>query len=97
MDLLFCLRDILSEFRHLFNQQSFALFQAFIFGLIANKGTSGTLTELYQCSGSQTRYWSFRSSSPGGNGTRMLSPQFSSNAFKAFFRIGFTSMMRPRH
>ena len=53
MDLLFCLRDILSEFRHLFNQQSFALFQAFIFGLIANKGTSGTLTELYQCSGSQ--------------------------------------------
>ena len=59
MDLLFCLRDILSEFRHLFNQQSFALFQAFIFGLIANKGTPGTLTSLYQCSGSQTRYWSF--------------------------------------
>ena len=59
MDLLFCLRDILSEFRHLFNQQSFALFQAFIFGLIANKGTPGTLTSLYQCSGSKTRYWSF--------------------------------------
>ena len=58
MDLLLCLSDILSDFRHLFNQQNFALFQTFIFGFIANKGT-GTLTELYQCSGSKTRYWSF--------------------------------------
>ena len=58
MDLLFCLGDILSDFRHLFNQQNFALFEAFIFGFIANRGT-GTLTELYQCSASETRYWSF--------------------------------------
>ena len=58
MDLLFCLRDILSDFRHLFNQQNFALFQAFIFGFIANSNR-GTLTDLYQSSGSQTKYWSF--------------------------------------
>ena len=58
MDLLFCLGDILSDFRHLFNQQNFALFQAFIFGFIANRG-NGTLTELYQSSASQTQYWSF--------------------------------------
>ena len=58
MNLLFCLGDILSDFRHLFNQLNFALFQAFIFGFIANRGR-GSLTELYQCSGSQTRYWSF--------------------------------------
>ena len=58
MDLLFCLRDILSDFRHLFNQQNFALFEAFIFGFIANSGR-GTLTELYPCSASETKYWSF--------------------------------------
>lgn len=58
MVLLFCLGDILSDFRHLFNQQSFALFQAFILGFIANRGR-GTLTDLYQCSGSETKYWSF--------------------------------------
>ncbi|RKU24418.1 hypothetical protein C6503_00825 [Candidatus Poribacteria bacterium] len=58
MDLLFCLGDILSDFRHLFNQQNFALFQAFIFGFIANKG-NGTLTDLYQSSASETQYWSF--------------------------------------
>ena len=58
MDLLFCLRDILSDFRHLFNVQNFMLFQAFIFGFIANRG-DGTLTELYRASGSETRYWSF--------------------------------------
>ena len=58
MDLLFCLGDILSDFRPLFNQQNFALFQAFIFGFIANTG-KGTLTELYQCSASETKYWSF--------------------------------------
>ncbi len=58
MDLLFCLGDILSDFRHLFNQQNFSLFQAFIFGFIANRGR-GTLTEVYQCSGSETKYWSF--------------------------------------
>ena len=58
MNLLFCLGDILSDFRHLFNQQNFAVFQAFIFGFIANRG-HGTLTELYQCRGSETKYWSF--------------------------------------
>ena len=58
MNLLFCLGDILSDFRHLFNSQNFALFQAFIFGFIANRGT-GTLTALYQCSGSETKYGSF--------------------------------------
>ena len=51
MPLLFCLGDILSDFRHLFNAQNFALFQAFIFGFIAKNGR-GTLTELYQSSGS---------------------------------------------
>ncbi len=58
MNLLFCLGDILSDFRHLFNEQNFSLFQAFIFGFIANRGR-GTLTEVYQCSGSETKYWSF--------------------------------------
>ena len=58
MDLLFCLGDILSDFRHLFNQQNFALFQAFIFGFIANTGNR-TLTDLYQSSDSETKYWSF--------------------------------------
>ena len=59
MDLLFCLEGILSDFRYLFNQQNFALFQAFIVGFIANRGTPRTLTELYQSSGSKTKYWSF--------------------------------------
>ena len=58
MNLLFCLESILSDFRHLFNQQNFTLFQAFIVGFIANRG-NGTLTELYQSSGSETKYWSF--------------------------------------
>ena len=58
MNLLFCLDDILSDFQYLFNTQNYALFQAFIFGFIAD-GNSGTLTELYQSGFSQTRYWSF--------------------------------------
>ena len=58
MNLLLCLESILSDFHHLFNQQNFALFQAFIFGFIANRG-NGTLTDLYQCSASETQYWSF--------------------------------------
>ncbi|MDE0681535.1 MAG: hypothetical protein OXI63_01350 [Candidatus Poribacteria bacterium] len=58
MDLLFCLGDILSDFRHLFNQQNFAVFQAVIFWFIANRG-NGTLTEFYQSSASETQYWSF--------------------------------------
>ncbi|MCY3741673.1 MAG: hypothetical protein OXH00_11690 [Candidatus Poribacteria bacterium] len=46
MDLLFCLGDILSDFRHLFNQQNFALFKAFIFGFIANIGISASLQQI---------------------------------------------------
>ena len=59
MDLLFYLESILSDFRYLFNQQNFALFHAFIFGFIANRGKQGTLTDLYQASASATQYWSF--------------------------------------
>ena len=58
MNLLFCLEGILSDFRHLFNQQNFLLFQALILGFITN-AHGGTLTRLYQSSGSRTRYWSF--------------------------------------
>ena len=58
MPLLSYLGDILSDFRHLFNQQNFLLFQAFIFGFIANRGNHGTLTDLYQSSASETKYWS---------------------------------------
>ena len=58
MNLLFCLGDILSDFRHLFNQQNFALFQAMICGFIGNTH-GGTLTRLYQSSFSETKYWSF--------------------------------------
>ena len=57
MHLLLHLESILSEFRFMFNSQNFALFQAFIYGFITHTG-SGTLTQLYQASGSQTRYWS---------------------------------------
>ena len=58
MDLLFCLEDIVSDFRHLFNSQNFALFKMFILGLIGNGGPQ-TLTQIYQSSGAKTRYWSF--------------------------------------
>ena len=58
MHLLLHLESILSEFRFMFNSQNFALFQAFIYGFITHTG-SGTLTQLYQASGSQTRYGSF--------------------------------------
>ena len=58
MNLLFCLEAILSDFRHLFNQQNFALFKTLIFGFIANTH-GGTLTRLYQSSFPRTRYWSF--------------------------------------
>ena len=51
MDLLFCLEHIVSDFRHLFNSQNFALFRMFILGLIANGGPQ-TLTQIYQSSGS---------------------------------------------
>ena len=58
MPLLLHLESIVSDFRHLFNQQNFALFQALIFGFMTHPH-GGTLTRLYQSSGSQTRYWSF--------------------------------------
>ena len=58
MNLLFCLESILSEFRFMFNSQNFALFEAFIYGFITHTG-EGTLTQLYQSSASQMRYWSF--------------------------------------
>lgn len=58
MDLLLHLERIISDFRHLFNQQNFALFQAFIFGFMTQTH-GGTLTDLYQSSRSGTRYWSF--------------------------------------
>ena len=58
MNLLLHLESIVSDFRHLFNQQNFALFQAFIYGFITHTG-AGALTQLYQSSVSQTRYWSF--------------------------------------
>ena len=58
MELLFYLKTILSEFRHLFNAQNFSLFQAFIIGLMTHTD-GGVLTHLYQASTSQTRYWSF--------------------------------------
>ena len=58
MHLLLHLESIVSDFRHLFNQQNFALFQAFIYGFIIHTG-EGTLTQLYQLGVSQTRYWSF--------------------------------------
>ena len=58
MDLLFCLDRILTDFRHLFNTQNFALFHAVIIGLIAHSGR-GTLTSIYQASPSSKRYWSF--------------------------------------
>ena len=58
MNLLFCLESILSDFRFMFNSQNFALFQAFIYGFITHT-SEGSLTQLYQSSASQTRYWSF--------------------------------------
>ena len=58
MNLLLHLESILSDFRFMFNSQNFALFQAFIYGFITHT-REGTLTQLYQSSASQTRYWSF--------------------------------------
>ena len=97
MDLLFCLRDILSDFRHLFNVQNFMLFQAFIFGFIANRG-DGTLTELYRASGSETRYWSFPKFLSRGkwsaDAVAVPSPQTHP---KLAFRSGSMFMMKPKH
>ena len=58
MHLLLHLESIVSDFRHLFNSQNFALFQAFLLGFMTHTH-GGSLTDLYQSSGAQTRYWSF--------------------------------------
>ena len=55
MHLLLHLESIVSDFRHLFNSQNFSLFQAFIFGFMTQP-YGGSLTGLYQSSGSQGRY-----------------------------------------
>lgn len=47
MHLIFCLAHILTEFRPLFNRQSFDLFCTFILGLITHR-RQATLTEIYQ-------------------------------------------------
>ena len=47
MPLIFCLSNILTEFRPLFNRQNFDLFCTFILGLITHR-RQGTLTEIYQ-------------------------------------------------
>ena len=47
MPLIFCLVDILTQFRPLFNRQNFALFCTFIIGLITHRHRA-TLTGIYQ-------------------------------------------------
>ena len=47
MPLIFCLVDILTQFRPLFNRQNFALFCTFIVGLITHRHRA-TLTGIYQ-------------------------------------------------
>ena len=56
MQLLFCLNDMLTHFRPLFNKQSYALFVAVVKGLILSD--KATLTRFYQTSIPQSRYWS---------------------------------------
>ncbi len=47
MPVIFCLVDILTQFRPLFNGQNFALFCTFIVGLITHRHRA-TLTGIYQ-------------------------------------------------
>ena len=47
MHLIFCLASILTEFRPLFNRQSFTLFSTFIVGFITAPH-SATVTGIYQ-------------------------------------------------
>ena len=47
MHLIFCLTDILTQFRPLFNRQNFALFCTFIVGLITHRYRA-TMTGIYQ-------------------------------------------------
>ena len=57
MSLIFCLSDILTEFRPLFNQQNFALFCTFIVGFITHRDDA-TLTGIYQAVRPKTGYGS---------------------------------------
>ena len=47
MCLIFCLSDILTQFRPLFNRQNFTLFCTFIVGLITHRHRA-TVTGVYQ-------------------------------------------------
>ena len=57
MSLIFCLTSILTEFRPLFNRQSYHLFCLFVMGLMTHRHRA-TLTRIYQAVASQTGYHS---------------------------------------
>ena len=57
MHLIFCLASILTEFRPLFNRQSFNLFCTFIVGFITAP-RSATVTGIYQAVRPKTGYHS---------------------------------------
>ena len=57
MYLIFCLVDILTQFRPLFNRQNFALFCTFIVGLITHRHRA-TVTGVYQAVRPKTGYGS---------------------------------------
>ena len=66
MRLIFCLMSILTQFRPLFNRQSFDLFCTFILGLITHR-CHATITGIYQAVCPKTGYSSlvkFLSRSP---------------------------------
>ena len=95
MHLLLHLESIVSDFRHLFNQQNFALFQAFIYGFIIHTG-EGTLTSFTSWVFHRRDIGLFQSSFLEGNGTQMPLPHTSSDLSNASLTRGFMSMMRPR-
>ena len=57
MHLIFCLTDILTQFRSLFNRQNFTLFCTFIVGLITHR-RHATVTGIYQAVRPKTGYGS---------------------------------------
>ena len=57
MHLIFCLTDILTQFRPLFNRQNFTLFCTFIVGLITHR-RHATVTGIYQAARPKTSYGS---------------------------------------
>jgi hypothetical protein len=57
MDLLFCLNNILTDFRPLFNSQNFPLFCTFIKGFVLCPWRK-TITGIYTASRPKVRYWS---------------------------------------